>query len=359
MTINFIDSLICPNCNNSVISLSSNLIKIKKENNEIINGTLSCKACKSNFPIILGIPILVSKPLDYCSLYRNEILMELYKYDWTKELIEFINKNSTYSIYGNNQKLESWQTKEGIDTYIFNQYKLRLDKNSFINIPEDNYNFYEYLSKIIKNKIKNNSNTILDIACNTGGMLYYLQDITKNAIGLDYSFSAILKAQRILKNTFNEKNEYLEFIEAQKSMTRKLEINYTKNINFLVADAINIPLKDSSIDITTSVNILEIVPNSKRMLKSIERKLKNLGIHVNSTPFYWREDRSLKSSWLLKDDYSDHESLNYFMEQINYKIIYEDDEIPWILKFYKRYFQVWLNSIIIGEKTNTIKKDYK
>lgn len=102
MTPSFINNLICPACKHSSMELSNNLISVQEHKNEIISGTISCVRCNENFPIMLGIPVLINNPKDYCSLHKNEILIELNKFDnFTKESIEFINKNSAYSIYGN------------------------------------------------------------------------------------------------------------------------------------------------------------------------------------------------------------------------------------------------------------------
>jgi uncharacterized protein YbaR (Trm112 family) len=51
-----IDILCCPNCKGELeLNIS------KEENDDIIEGTFTCKKCKSNYPIKDGIPNLLPK----------------------------------------------------------------------------------------------------------------------------------------------------------------------------------------------------------------------------------------------------------------------------------------------------------
>jgi len=88
---------------------------------------------------------------------------------------------------------------------------------------------------------------ILDAGCGPGSYLFNLsKDYTcTKFIGIDYSFEMLKRSQR-----------------------------YGKNFALISANVLNIPLKDSSVDIYLSIGVLQYVRNYEQVIKEAYRVLK-------------------------------------------------------------------------------------
>ena len=110
---------------------------------------------------------------------------------------------------------------------------------------------YQALLPLVKNK------TVLDIACGTGYGSKALAARAKKVYAVDYSYESIAYAQK----------HY-----------------HGRNIAYLVGDAIDIPLADSSVDVVVSLETIEHIKNYRKFLRETKRILKPTGLFIVSTP---------------------------------------------------------------------------
>jgi|GEM_PF-6041743 len=343
----------CPNCNSRKLKIDDSLFSVKESEGVIVQGSIFCDTCTSSHPILLGLPILVKNQCDYFTKNKVELLLNLYKHEADKKIIEYINDMSAHSIYGHSSSQESWQSQEGIDTYIHNQYILKTNRgeSSFMP-PHDSYNFYSHISDLIKNEIQNTAGCLVDLGCGAGGMIHHLRDQYSVAIGLDYSFSAILAAQMIQEGVPFFKTTYNYYESAQRSITKNISCSNSKELHFLVADATNPPLENDIADMVTSINLLEIINNPSDLISSIRSILNNNGLMINSSPYYWRNDRSPKDEWLANNEENEPEVFLKHLSKTGFNILKNIDPLPWPLRFYSRYWQIWESHLVMAKKND-------
>ncbi|EKD66188.1 MAG: methyltransferase type 11 [uncultured bacterium (gcode 4)] len=169
-----------------------------------------------------------------------------------------------------------------------------------------------------KHWINLNWKTICDIGCwYNANLLNYLKenysDLSLYWVDLD----------------INKKLSYINFVKA----------NIEKDI---------LNIKNESIDILFTLAVIEHLSNPKLYLLEIKRILKPWWILVMTTPsIYWKPILEfLAYSWIwTKEEILDH------------KIYYNKNSLKYlVLKYFEdiniKYFQFWLNIILLAKKTN-------
>jgi len=278
-----------------------------------------------------------------------EIISAAHTFGSSEDVFNYLRENVGRSIYGISISQESWESQEGIDMYIYNQYVLKLPKESgYFKIPVDEYNYYEYICDKTIPELKKKRNLIVDLGCGAGGLLHYLRKNTQMSIGVDISFPAALEAQRIHRALPTKKKNYSFYKSSQNSELRELDIGCNLDAHFLVGDATNPPVRDQIADLVTSVNILEIVSNPITLVDSIQSILKDSGIWTNSSPYYWRNDRSPKDTWLSSSTQSNEEYFEHYVNKSNFEVLVSIDRVPWPLRVYDRYWQWWETHLLVS-----------
>lgn len=111
---------------------------------------------------------------------------------------------------------------------------------------------YEFAQQFVPGK------TVLDIACGSGyGAVALLQAGATKVIGVDADQEVITEARKQFSKT---------------------------GLEFLLGDATAVPLEDSSIDVITSFETIEHIPNYEGYLRELVRVLTGEGVALISTP---------------------------------------------------------------------------
>ncbi|BDH83964.1 MULTISPECIES: class I SAM-dependent methyltransferase [Lactococcus] len=150
-------------------------------------------------------------------------------------------------------------------------------------ITKENLNKMNYNEQIAiigeTNRPPGGIRTIMDLVKN----VYFTPDTKILEIGTSTGFTAVELAKRTnSKITSIDINE--ESIKIAKD--RAKEHGVTDNINFLVADAMNLPFQDEEFDIVFSGNIISYIPDREKALSEYMRVLKDNGV-LFATPMYY------------------------------------------------------------------------
>jgi ubiquinone/menaquinone biosynthesis C-methylase UbiE len=133
----------------------------------------------------------------------------------------------------------------------FNGERVVPDKTE-TSLYKEHIDRYQFASKFIRD------NKILDLACGTGyGSHYLINKGAREVVGVDISPEAIEYA----------KNHY-----------------YNENLNYICADALELPFSDGSFDAIVSFETIEHLQNDEKFIAQCHRIIKKDGLLIISTP---------------------------------------------------------------------------
>lgn len=156
----------------------------------------------------------------------------------------------------------------------------------------EHYNRYYF----VVNQVDLNRKSVLDIASGEGFGSNILAKYAQKVTGIDISIEAVRYAAEKYKS---------------------------ENLNFIQGDAIEIPLKDKSVDIIVSFETIEHLDKHNEMMLEIKRVLKDNGILIISSPdkYNYSELPNVKNKFHVKELYSEEfkKLINkYFKKTIYY-----------------------------------------
>jgi len=242
--------LICPFCLPEEIPLK---LKVNREETEdVIAGSLNCKRCGKNYIIDDGIALLI--PDTNLSLYKNT------KYENPRVLSSYL-----WSHYG-----DWFNDKEWLPAYP--EWVKLMEKSNGIS---------------------------LDIGCAVGRFTLEMTEKSDFSIGFDLSISFIKTARELMNKgiiTFELTEEGI--------ITSTVEIKLPEhikqyNLDFIVADALNIPFPKEIFTKVASLNVLDKVKYPMRHLNEMNRVSALSGTQILiSDPFSWSEEVADINDWL-------------------------------------------------------------
>lgn len=245
------EKLVCPECLGHEISLD---LDIKEEvEDDILEGELSCPACKRKYPIHKGVAVILP--------------------DKTMPVI------SDPSGYNSRQMLSS---------YLWSH---------FCDLLKDPEATEAY--RVWSSFFRTSDGPALDIGCAVGRLSFELSQTHSRVIGIDTSIAFIEKARELMHKKELEFDLIIEGL-----ITEKRSCNFNDGwnfdrVDFIVADALALPFPGNSFSTVTSINVLEKVSIPLRHLTDINRVLsKNKSTFIFSDPFSWDESVSSPEQWL-------------------------------------------------------------
>ena len=312
-----IKKIACNLCcvNNSCKKIGLRLESFLDVKDECIEGFLSCKVCNSKYPIIQGVPIL----LENFHEYARQRIMTYGK--WIK--------NSKSS------KLKSFLRSEGAkihsptynDRYEENSIWYKSYLNTHQGYPSDDRLLSllkkqikpDHIYKMLSNKNLNLNGVGLDIGCSFGSSTFELSKKLTYVFGVDLSFSFILEARKIMHD------------------------KKSRNVEFIVADAINLPFKSKFFHSIAALNVIDRLDFNK-LIFSINCSIKKNGKLILIDPYHFVDVKG-KGKF-------DSIQIRKILEKFGYKINNEEAYIPWIMKINERSYLFYFVDFIEAKKND-------
>lgn len=338
-------------------------ITYENHSSEISEGTLKCTRCKAEYPILLGIPILMENIKKY--------LRENYYYltgvsrlneGMSQEMHSFLMSQILLDLKSPREKLFPKQRRynrntasnflRGISSYLINHYDNLMD---IINKDDPLYDFFHKYAhetphsvlEEMASRYANGKGITVEVGCSIGGLTTKLSKFYNFAYGVDTSLETLLLARRIIKHLPKSLKKYRIYQERNKYYFRSIKVEPCENIEFICASGTNLPFRDKSIDAVCSCNVIDIVKEPRRLLQEKIRILKNRGIFLISDPYDFSPSRMKEFPKPLRKP-----AIEIIKERIKkrIKIIEERDNIPWITRSYKRNYGIYFNHCLVGIK---------
>lgn len=245
------EKLICPECLADEIPLDLNIIT--ETDDDVIEGDLTCSACKRSYPIHKGVAVILPE-----------------------KSMSIVTDASGYN------------SKNMLSSYLWSHFC------DFLNDP-DATDAYRTWSSFFKPS----DGVALDIGCAVGRLSFELSKTHSSVIGIDTSISFIEKARELMRKKTLEFDLIIEgFITEKRACAFDPDFKFDQ-VDFIVADALALPFPQSFFSTVTSINLLEKVSSPIHHLTDINRVLKEKkSMFVFSDPFSWDESVSHPDYWL-------------------------------------------------------------
>lgn len=315
---------VCPTCQKDL-----KLGKIfSEENGDVLEGILTCSA-GHEFPIVDGVAILVKDPSAY-----------------VKEKMQFIVCREDLNPYIFDVLQEPIQEQRSeilwINTFLWAHYDDFSDEDAKTYFPSDIFsprNTYTRLAAHIPQR----ETMGIDIGCSVGRLTFELAQRVKYAFGIDYSFTSVKKAREIMKSgvlVYRKRKEGTLFHEERKV---DLSTVVTSNVEFFVADAMNLPFADNRFGVATCFNVIDVIESPEKLLTTIKRILDIEGSLVLADPYHWIFTNTKRENWIggkYSGEYSglSKDAVKAALKDQGFVIDSEEDEIPWLLRNHDRAY---------------------
>ena len=246
-----IEALICPECLDREILLAVDSRQQTEE--EIIEGDLVCPDCGRRYAIHEGIAVLVP--------------------DKTLPIIRGVEGYNSYAM---------------LSSYLWSHY------SEFFNGSVATDAYKKWAAGFTAQE-----GWALDIGCAVGRLTFEMSKTHDRAVGIDTSISFI----RAARDLVSRKRLEFDLIMEGNIMERQscdLDPGFEfGNTEFVVADAMALPFRSHCFATTSSVNILEKVPDPAKHLSEANRVMeKACARFLFSDPFSWDEAVSRTDLWL-------------------------------------------------------------
>lgn len=331
-----LEYLCCPVCREHSLHIKDSVLARRDSGDgEIIEGTLACATCNYSTVIVLGVALLVANYQDYLTRNKGTILQCEHICMASTAVIEII-RSMPESPYGAIRS-ETWETPIGIESYINGQYGLNAGGS-----------FYRYIVDLVSataSKKRSSTGILVDLGSNVGGCAARLAPLFQYSIGVDMSFLATLEARRINLGA-PTKRSFLSIPVSSTSFVNEVHsMPDVASLDFIVADAFQLPILMSSIDLALMINLIDIVHSPMHLLEVICTALADNSRILVATPYYFRVDRNPPSSWQSLQQVG----VGHTLARMGMLVTHESQK-EWIIDFYQRYQQHWQCDVVLGVK---------
>ena len=341
---------ICPRCKRDRAQDFALVLQVSDGDKQWVEeGQLFCPNCKTVYPILRGIPILVPEPQEYIQKSRMHIL-------WQNDFSPFA---SQWLSEGNSPGSNFELTKQYLSTYCWCHYN-DLNPES---TKEENSGIMNIFSHMRQERLFDGLQ--IDIGCSVGRGTFDIAHNTQNlSLGIDVNFSMLRIAQQI-QRTRRLSYDLRQVGTIYKRINYELDLPSADLVDFWAADALALPFTDQSMLRCNSTNVLDCVADPAKHLQELARIQNPLGYFSLVTPYDWSINATAYDNWIgghtamgSLQGSAEKTVLWYLSTESPFRnlqdieIIKQIPELPWRLRIHKRSVMHYQVHLIIARRTH-------
>lgn len=330
-------NLVCPSCR-SLLTIDNSSI------------TYLCSSCKTVFPIIENLPLLVVKPEYYVARIYYEYYNHLSKqHEIIKKLDNALDgprgKVIKKVLYGIEHNQNFFEKLSAVFEKIVNpkalldvaktsstvSYSTNLDYVFKDWVPTDNIaEKIKQVSSLINDslyKLNKAYESALYLGAGTCRLGLELRLLTNDLWCVDYSYTMGYFYKQLTTNDLSFYQISLKNNYKVSQMAKKIDINVSyyqevktqsSHLNYVIADALQMPFSSARFDLVLSIYFTDVVP-IKKLICEVKRVLKPGGIFLHFGPLDYHTEN-------IEEMFS-YEELVAILEEEGFKIELEDDMV--------------------------------
>jgi putative 4-mercaptohistidine N1-methyltranferase len=138
----------------------------------------------------------------------------------------------------------------------------------------------------------------LDLGCAVGRTSFELARVATEVVGVDLSRSFVAAAERIARE-----GELEVDIQVRGALSRRVMVRAPGGIDrarvrFVVGDATDLPASLGDFDLVVLANLIDRLPDPRRCLERLARRVVPGGTVLVSSPYTWLEEFTPRDRWL-------------------------------------------------------------
>ena len=347
------------NCGGS-LGLTLNETPGESNSVEVSYGTLVCKKCKAQFPILAGVAILVpdvrSYLLEHVKGISKSVPLQKIPENYRKE---FSCAKKEIQVEHIEEDLESERVNA---LYLMNHYLSAKDsknKKWWKGIHSDvspvieklildywDQGPFSVIEDWIKNEFKGKNTKIIELGCGVGGIYQKIASHLSFYLGVDSSFQSIILARHL-----NLGIEYPGDLKVPEDLlmgpvSRELKFNpeSRSGVDFIVGEIQSLPVRNQFWDLSISMNAIDMLEEPMHLPEAQKRLLVEAGIAIQSGPYIWHQKVAKRlRSRLPKEIKNSASAVQYLYQKSGFAIEKSMDHVPWL--FFKNIRQIELYSV--------------
>lgn len=350
---------LCPRCrqtggHHSPLEMRTTL---KQGSDSVIEGLLVCpkRQCLSEYPVIDGIPIIVSDLRTYIS---QNIISIISRHDLTDTMESLLG-----DCCGPGSAFDS--QRQHLSTYGFDHYG-DLDPEESKDSPVLPGSIRRLLREGLLSIKENIRGPVIDIGCSVGRTTFQLAEaFDEIVLGVDLNFGMLKTSASILDKgrlTYPKRRGGIVYDRREFSAT----FERARNVDFWVCDATALPFSDASFSLGASLNVLDCVGSPYDHLKELARILKADARAIVTTPYDWTVNATPVESWIggHSQRSENRGSSEVLLRSLlaggghpnaieELELISEAGDMPWTLRLHDRSFMKYMVHMVVARKKAT------
>ncbi len=342
---------ICPRCRHGsdegLVQASLELDQIfKRAGDFILEGFLVCSNsdCGCKYPILKGVSIILKEINEWWYSEKSSLSVVISD---APEMQKFFA--------GLNLDEPSFHAEKSLNSsYMDLHYGTFGDSTVPFASWIDPKKFWEKAVGIAKPENDQVYHRSLDLGCSVGRYTFELARFSELSVGIDLKFSTVSEAalfQRTKKLSYERRKHGRCF--------EKIETAYSpsQNVLFMVADALDPPFRAETFDLVAALNLIDNVKLPLVLIGQMDALLKQGGSLILGSPYEWQTDICEPEEWLETADMDSPEMLQGILEgklfpqmALNYEMLEEIFDLPWLLRHHARHFSVFLVHLLKARK---------
>ncbi len=352
-----LERICCPRCQAPLQVSAKKSLPGPNGVSEIHTGQLQCSECRSKYPIVSGIAVLVDDtrayfynhakgisklvadseiPREYLQEYRAS-LDELEGDDHAEDLeSERVNALYLMNHYLQARDAAWWKPASGQGSQLFDGLiREHWDHGPFTVIQK----WLDAVEKPVD---------AVELGCGVGGLCASLSPNLKTYLGIDSSFASLALARHLnLGVSYPGKLKIPADLLAG-PVSRDAEItpasSFDGRSDFVVGDINGIPASIGKWDWAISLNAIDMLDDPSELPRLQHDLLRSGGVAIQSDPYIWMEAVSKRLRKEIPREIVDSaQAVQWIYERAGLKLTAQVDHVPWI--FFKHLRQIEIYSV--------------
>jgi len=333
---------------------------------EIRSGTLSCRKCKAQFPILAGVALLVPDVHGYLNAHIKgiskvvpdseipdewletflEAKMELQN-SATEHIEEDLEAERVNALYVMNHYLQAhplpadpwWRPTDGMGSPLM---------DTLIQEHWDHGPFRQIASWVRDLPGRKSARLAVELGCGVGGLYSHLRKHLHFYLGVDSSFASIALARHLQLGVPYDARMGIPADLLSGPTSRPVQIKprhfQDGSCDWVVADVENPPLRAGQWDLSLSLNMIDMLEDPATLPRLQHKLIKAGGLAIQSCPYIWHEAAAKKLRARLPKTVRDSASaIEYLYKKTGLSVQKKVAHVPWL--FFKHLRQLELYSV--------------